>query len=231
MGASEGGAQDPEPPALGEGDTLDTWQAADDCHGADELLALDQAAGASYPHSAIEPSGEYTGRSKHEVPDRIRLTWANEAIRVIEAPTGDEPAPRVLPVAPACSRARRPRGGISASDRYRADVALMDECRLAGEIKKHTATLKKHAGAMWLDQVRAKLAIVQAELDERAGGAVARSAGQLQGGTAPIGRAWAGNRPHSQARAAQPRPDRMRQMAPSHLQSLDMFAQSGAAAS
>ena len=38
QGASEGGA---EPPALGEPDTLDTWQIADDCHSADELAFLD----------------------------------------------------------------------------------------------------------------------------------------------------------------------------------------------
>jgi hypothetical protein len=154
---------------------------------------------ATYTEPAIEPSGEYTGGSKYHIPDLTRLAWADETFRLIDLPAAsDEPAPQAPP---ARRRAGRPRGAVSAGDRYRADVALMDECRLAGEIKKHTATLKKHAGAAWLDQVRRKLAIVQAEIDDRAGGA-ARSAGQLQAGTAPIGRSRAGNRPPSQAQAA-----------------------------
>ena len=185
------------------------------------------ADGASYPHP-IEPSGEYTGRAKHDISDRVRLAWANETIRVIDAPAEvHEVEQAQISVPPVLRPATR--GTVSASDRYRADVALMDEYRLAGEIKKHTATLKKHAGAMWLDQVRAKLAIVQAEIDERAGGAVARSASQLQGGTAPIGRARAHIRPPSQTQL-RPRAGRSRggsATRPLEVQSLDMFAGAG----
>lgn len=52
LGAREGGAQAPEPPALGEPDTLDTWQAACDNHGADELAFLDELTHQPEPEAA-----------------------------------------------------------------------------------------------------------------------------------------------------------------------------------
>lgn len=173
-----------------------------------ESVALEtrpaQAAGASYAPPANEPTGVYTGKPKHYADFAQRWAWSNESIcshpqLASDAIAGHEPAPQASPTG---RRAGRPRGAVSALDRYRADVALMDECRLAGEIRKHSATLKKHAGAAWLDQVRAKLAIVQAEIDDRAGAPAVRSAGQLQTGTAPIGRSRAHTRAHSQTQPA-----------------------------
>ena len=162
LGASEGGAQAPEPPALVEPDTLDTWQIACDEHGADELAFLDEPThqpeptpaaplnvralpegarvvrpkygpycwaslgeltgpsrphttpdalliadawglwdamqpaapakprqpevepagpGASYCAPVVEPSGVYTGKSKHSVDTATRWAWSNEAIQ------------------------------------------------------------------------------------------------------------------------------------------------------
>ena len=254
--ASEARAQAPEPPALGEADTLDTWQAVCDEHGADELAFLDEPThkpepeaaamvlnvralpkgarivrpkhgpycwatlngrtgpsrpratpdalliadawglwdamqpaapapdapaenrsrpelepaglGASYTAPIAEPSGNYTGRAKHDVPDRLRWACANEAVCVIDMPIEvceveqmQIEAPPVVHIA-----IRRP-SEVSALDRYHVDITRMSESQLAGEIRKHTATLKKHAGAVWLDQVRDKLAIVQAEIDRR----------------------------------------------------------------
>ena len=157
----------------------------------------EQAETAQYSAPITETAAEvgtYTGQSKRSVDHAQRWDWSNEAIHPLW--TLDTP-PRVREVAPL----PRSRGTVSASDRYRADVALMDEYRLAGEIKKHTATLKKHAGATWLDPVRRKLAIVQAELDER--GRSAGKAGVESGGVVPA---------PSQARAAQPRPDPIHQV-------------------
>jgi hypothetical protein len=74
------------------------------------------------------------------------------------------------PVPAALMRRRRPRSELDAIDRYRLDLAIMEETALADELKKHHATLKKHAGAHWLDKpdgVRARLALVQAEIDAR----------------------------------------------------------------
>jgi hypothetical protein len=36
-------------------------------------------------------------------------------------------------------------------------------------LRKHTATLKKHSGAAWLSGIRARLALVEHELDARDG--------------------------------------------------------------
>lgn len=58
-------------------------------------------------------------------------------------------------------------GKVTGLDRYRADVALMSDTQLAGELQKHQRTLKKHAGAVWLRDVRDRLDLVQAELDQR----------------------------------------------------------------
>ena len=164
LGAREGGAQAPEPPALGEPDTLDTWQAVCDDHGGDELAFLNEPTpaapklqdaavvlnvralpedarimrpssgpycwaslngctgpsrpratpdalliadawglwdamqpaapakprqpevepagpGASYCAPVVEPSGVYTGKSKHSVDTATRWAWSNEAIQ------------------------------------------------------------------------------------------------------------------------------------------------------
>jgi hypothetical protein len=82
--------------------------------------------------------------------------------KFLEFAEPDAPAPEKA----APTRQRRPRE-ISAIDRYRVDLAGMEETQLAGELKKHQRTLKKHAGAHWLGQVRAKVELVQAEIDVR----------------------------------------------------------------
>ena len=264
--ASEPRAQAPELPALGEADTLDTWQAVCDEHGAAELAFLDTPAAEpdagllSYVrglarevgalgyehgwelrdyldwndskleqevqrleallrcppnwripgfHDAEQPelatyeptktAGAYTGQSKHYADFAQRWAWSNEAIRVIDAPAEvGEVEQAQLDAPPVVRPATRRRNEVSALDRYRADVALMSESQLAGEIRKHTATLKKHAGAAWLPQVRDKLAIVQAELDDRAGVPAA-----LGSTPAPIERPRARLRAPLQARAPQ----------------------------
>ena len=253
LGAREGGAQAPEPPALGEADTLDTWQIACDEHGADELAFLDEpthqpeptpapplnvralpegarivrpssgpycwaslggCTGPSRPRTtpdalliadawglwdAMQPAAPathwrkqgfndsdqpelasyeetpepleppaYTGRAKHDIPDLLRFDWAKETIRVIDVPADAcEVEQAQIDAPPVVRKAPRRRTEVSALDRYRVDIARMSESQLAGEIRKHTATLKKHKGAVWLEGVRDKLAIVQAEIDER----------------------------------------------------------------
>ncbi len=254
LGASEGGAQAPEPPALGEADTLDTWQATCDDHGADDLAFLDEPTpsapepapvavnvralpdgavivrparfpycwvtlgertGPSRPREtpdalliadawglwdALHPAAPvthwrkqgfndsdqpelatyeepteqpepavYTGRAKHDIPDLLRFNWAAEAIRVIDMPAEvNEPEQAQIDAPPVVRKATRRRTEVRGIDRYRVDVATMSESQLAGEIRKHTATLKKHTGAVWLDGVREKLALVQNEIDTRA---------------------------------------------------------------
>ena len=67
----EARAQAPEPPALGEPDTLDTWQFSPDEHGADELAFLD-APPAADPEIAPEPEPGYTA-DEYEHADGWRV--------------------------------------------------------------------------------------------------------------------------------------------------------------
>lgn len=53
-------------------------------------------------------------------------------------------------------------------ERYAGLLATRSAVELAGELRKHQNTLKKHAGAVWLDQIRDKLVLVEAEIDRRA---------------------------------------------------------------
>ena len=64
----------------------------------------------------------------------------------------------------------------SALDHYHARIALLEEVKLAGELRKHQATLRKYAGEHWLNQVRQKIRCVEQELDLRD---AARSTGRL----------------------------------------------------
>ncbi len=84
--------------------------------------------------------------------------------QLLDVATRPEPLARRKP------RHKRPMGELDATDRYRLDLAGMEETQLAGELKKHQRTLKKYAGARWLDDaggVRERLRLVQAEIDVR----------------------------------------------------------------
>ena len=95
-------------------------------------------------------------------------------------------------------------GKVTGLDRYRADVALMKDTELAGELKKHKATLKKHAGAVWLKDVRQRLDLVQAELDQRDGEQPqARPSARVRAGVVDA-------RPSQARRAAGPPPNPFR---------------------
>lgn len=176
------------------------------------------AAGASYSPPSRPPTGQYTGRVKDLAGFETLWHWSNAAIQM--RPDGSDHADdagveqQLLDEAP--SSAGRPhrqgRGSeISALDRYRADVALMSETRLAGELKKHQRTLKKHAGAAWLASVRDRLELVQAEIDRRdqpAGLGPSSSLSQAPPASTswdrprPIGRAGVGAARASQAQQA-----------------------------
>ena len=76
--ACEGGAA-PEPPALGEADSLDTWQAAGDMHGPDELVILDAPA-------LVEPAADLEIAPPSTEPDRALLSRVRHLARTVAEP-------------------------------------------------------------------------------------------------------------------------------------------------
>ena len=72
---------------------------------------------------------------------------------------------------PARHQARSPK----ARERYMDTLATRTEVELADELRKHRNTLKKYAGAVWVDQIRDKLVLVEAEIDRRATGPPTRT--------------------------------------------------------
>jgi hypothetical protein len=121
-------------------------------------------AGAWYDRAADWTEGGVLDLSQWHDPAQIRPRAGGDVDQVAPAEQLELEQPAPIPAAPA---RRRRRSEISATDRYRLDLAGMEETALAGELKKHKNTLKKHAGAPWLTQVREKLALVEAELDSR----------------------------------------------------------------
>jgi hypothetical protein len=111
--------------------------------------------------AAYVPKGAESWYQAVQIPKFVGICDQAGPAQLLDLTPEPEPA---APAAPA--RRRRP-CEISVIDRYRLDLAGMEETALAGELKKHHRTLKKHAGAHWLDQVRAKLDLVQAEIDVR----------------------------------------------------------------
>lgn len=148
-------------------------------------------AGACYDPAADWTAGGVLDLSDWRDPLEPQLRTSSDAIDQAEVlDLTPAPAP-----APAARRQYRQPREISAIDRYRVDLAGMEETALAGELKKHQRTLKKHAGAHWLVQIRAKLDLVQAEIDERE---LATSAGS----EAPCLRPAAATRPQTRRRRA-----------------------------
>lgn len=126
--------------------------------------------GASYSPPPVEPSGEYTARVKDLLDFSEQWAAATSAIKV-RADVADVADLEIEQQQLAGPPVHKPSksGKVTGLDRYRADVALMSDTQLAGEIKKHKRTIDKHPGAFWLKDVRAKLDLVQAELDQRDG--------------------------------------------------------------
>jgi hypothetical protein len=118
--------------------------------------------------SILQNDRPYSGTTARQyLPDAERRRLAAETMWLLpEVDAGDIPEqlPLEQPTKPRKpAKERKP----SALDRYQVEVALMSDQQLAGELKKHTATLKKHSGARWLADVRDKLRLVEAELDSR----------------------------------------------------------------
>jgi hypothetical protein len=129
-----------------------------------------QPEGASYTPVEISPVA-YSGITKHtqDTETRYALVWESmKPIHIIDR-LNEHVAEQVDYLleqrAPAKKRAKsdKPR----AIDRYLVELAGMSDSELAGEVRKHKATLKKHSGAVWLAGVREKLKLVDQEIDAR----------------------------------------------------------------
>ena len=121
------------------------------------------------PSTSIVPSGEYTCRTKHLLTFD-ELWEASRSFRQAqraEAPLAEEIDVLPLPASPPLPR-QRERVEVSPLDRYRLKLATMSETQLAGELKKHRRTLRKHAGKSWLAEIERRVRAVEAEIDYRA---------------------------------------------------------------
>jgi hypothetical protein len=131
---------------------------------------------ASYdPALSVLQDAAYTGRDKHakSEAERVRLTY--ESMHIIEH-QADEDEEEQTTLEPAKPRQRTKAPKPALLDRYLVELAGMAESELAGELKKHKATLKKHAGAPWLHGVRDRLGLVEREIDARDGPGVVAQA-------------------------------------------------------
>lgn len=136
-----------------------------ECH-----QAAPEGASASYqPEWAMEWSDKpYTGESKHSADFATRWAWSNEAIK----PSNDaadvadlvEQA-EIVPISPAKTR-QKSNEGIVPIDRYHAKITRMTVAELRTEKRKQENTIRKHAKAFWVREVREKLALVERLLAE-----------------------------------------------------------------
>ncbi len=168
---------------------LDCWAWSEVEHSADELnvlddlpaeaapaqqeapqapVVLDQAEAASYTPVPPAPSHKpYSGITKHTQDTEARYALVWEAMRLVERADDSDQAEQLPLDQPSMPKPRRASGKPSAIDRYLVELAGMSESELAGEVRKHNATLKKHSGAPWLKGIRDRLLLVERELDAR----------------------------------------------------------------
>jgi hypothetical protein len=118
--------------------------------------------GASYDPAATETAP--SALCAHEQPSWLRAAGDLGPIVLLDVPS--EPAasdPAEQPALIADSPPVRQRRGPP----YQTRVAGMTNAELAGEASKHERTIRKHSGAHWLADVRAKLRTVRAEQERR----------------------------------------------------------------
>ena len=143
---------------------------------------------ASYqPEWALEWSDKpYTGASKHSADFETRWAWSNEAIKLRgdAADVADLVAQmEIAPISPAKTRQKSGKE-ILPIDRYHAQIASMNEAALRAEKRKQENTIRKHAKAFWVREVREKLALVERLLAE------AQSQSKAGAGCAPPLTSW-----------------------------------------
>jgi hypothetical protein len=145
-----------------------TFEPAEQPETVSSLLFDDSAEPEIAIYNAVELSpSAYTGITKHtqDTEARYALVWETMR-RLPDADAGDQA--EQLPLEPPSAPKARPQSDKPrAIDRYLVELAGMSESELAGELRKHKATLKKHSGAKWLAGVRDRLALVEHEIDAR----------------------------------------------------------------
>ena len=120
------------------------------------------------PTIAIGAKGSYTGRTKHSLSLEELMVASSEHWRSIQKVELIEESIDASPEVPLLViPVKRAVPDHSALDHYHARIALLEEVKLAGELRKHQATLRKYAGEHWLNQVRQKIRCVEQELDLR----------------------------------------------------------------
>jgi len=130
---------------------------------------------ASYTPIEMPEGRAYTGTARQYMGYDARAALALETMRRLPDADADDAQPEQfksvnltdLQIAPSAPKPRTSSDKPRAIDRYLVELAGMSESELAGELKKHTATLKKHSGAMWLAGVRDRLKLVEHEIDTR----------------------------------------------------------------
>ena len=132
--------------------------------------ALDSVKDNPAQYSAI--NGMFAPKDRHT----FRRKPADEALIVAPDAIGDDGFVQLdsseqldrldqeRPVRPGAKRS-----SVSAIDKYRASVALMSETELAGELKKQLNIKQKHSAAPWIASVHERIAVLQAEIDQRPG--------------------------------------------------------------
>jgi hypothetical protein len=137
---------------------------------AESHQAAPEGASASYqPAWAMEWSDKpYTGTSKHSADFETRWAWSNEAIKLRDdaADVADQVGQaEIVPISPAKTQ-QKSNEGIVPIDRYHAKMARMTVAELRAEKRKLENTIRKHAKAFWVREVREKLALVERLLAE-----------------------------------------------------------------
>ena len=148
------------------------------CH--EDACAPTQMGASFDAAAATAASGAYTGRTKHhltfdEVWEASTDFWQAQCA---QTPCAEEPESLSQSPLPAQPR-QAGRSEISLLDRYRLKLAMMSETHLAGELKKHRYTLRKHAGKLWLTEIERRVRAVEAEIDYRIAPPLAHEAAPL----------------------------------------------------
>lgn len=137
--------------------------------------AINAAGGACYDPAADWTAGGVLDLSQWRDPLELRQKAAGvdqaEPPQLLDlAPVAKQGAARHVRLLAKEKRRRQPRGELDAVDRYRLDLAGMEETQLAGELKKHQRTIAKFEGQHWLDRPdgpRDRLGLVEQEIDAR----------------------------------------------------------------
>ena len=109
----------------------------------------------------------YSGITKHTQDTEARYTLVWESMRRIDHADECDQGETVNFTDIPTPKPRRAGDKPRAIDRYVVELAGMSESELAGELRKHKATLKKHAGKVWLSSIRDRLLLVEREIDAR----------------------------------------------------------------